>query len=42
MAGTCSIHDGMKNPYSRLIGKPQFKSPLWDLGLDERIIIKWI
>jgi hypothetical protein len=33
----------MKNSYKILVGKPEGKRPLIDLGIDERmIILKWI
>jgi hypothetical protein len=32
----------MINEYRILLGKPEGKRPLQDLGVDERIILKWI
>jgi hypothetical protein len=32
----------MRNAYRNLVGKPEGKRPLRDLGVDGGIILKWI
>jgi hypothetical protein len=32
----------MRNPYKILVGKPEGKKQFEDLGIDRRIILKWI
>jgi hypothetical protein len=32
----------MRNAYKILVGKPERKRPLEDLGIDRKIILEWI
>jgi hypothetical protein len=40
--GTCTMHGEMKYSYRALVRKAQKKRQLRDLGVDKRIILKWI
>jgi hypothetical protein len=42
MGGACSVHGVMRYAYRIFIGKPEGKKPLGILGVDGRIILKWI
>jgi hypothetical protein len=43
MSGICGTLMGdMRNAYIILVGKPKGKRLLFNLGLDGRIILKWI
>jgi hypothetical protein len=41
MGGECSMH-GAKHAYAILVGKPEGKRPLGELGIGKRIISEWI
>jgi hypothetical protein len=38
MGGACSTHGELSNAYKSLVGKPEEKNHLEDLGVDGRII----
>jgi hypothetical protein len=42
MNGTCSARGGDKKCEKILVGKPEGKAHSEDLGVDKRIILKWI
>jgi hypothetical protein len=42
MGGACRRYGEMKGADSVLVGKPEGRRPLGDLGADRRIILKWI
>jgi hypothetical protein len=43
MGGECSTHGiHMLNAYRFLVGKTERKTHLKDIGVDERIILKWV
>jgi hypothetical protein len=42
MGGACGTYCETKNAYMVLLGKPEGKRLLGDLGLDGKIILRWI
>jgi hypothetical protein len=42
MGGTVSRVGEMRNAYAILVAKPKWKMPLYDLGVDGKILLKWI
>jgi hypothetical protein len=42
MAAHITCMEEMRNPHKILIRKPDWKIPPEDLGIDEKIILKWI
>jgi len=42
MGGALACTREMRNANRILVGKPEGKRPLWRLGIDWRIILKWI
>jgi hypothetical protein len=42
MGGTCSIYGGERGVYRILVGKPEEKDHLEDVGVDRKIMLRWI
>jgi hypothetical protein len=42
MGGACSKHEEMRNAYKIIVGKPNVRGYSGDLGVEGRIILKWI
>jgi len=42
MGGSCGTYGRRRGPYSVLVGRVEEKTHLEDVGVDGRIILKWI
>jgi len=42
MGGTCGMHGRDKNVYKILVGSPEGNYQLEDIGVDRRILLKWL
>jgi hypothetical protein len=42
MSGSCSSHGRDRNAYTIVVGKPEGKRLLGRLGVDGRLLLKWI
>jgi len=42
MVDACNVYGEGRGLYRVLVGKPEGKIPLGDLGVDGRIILRWI
>jgi hypothetical protein len=41
MGGTCGMHGDGRGVYRVLVGRPEGKRPLEDLGIGGRITLRW-